>query len=157
MSDPKGSNEHHHPMSDFKKVTRREFLDYIIRGGLLATLAGMILPALAYLWPVTRRGPSFNLKEVGLLEDIPIGGAKKIVSEGSAILVIRTQKGVKAFSAICTHLGCVVEWDAVKKEILCPCHAGIFDVEGKVVAGPPPLPLPTLETSISDGKVFVKT
>ena len=50
---------------------------------------------------------------------------------------IRTPQGFRAFSAICTHLGCIVGWDAARHQIACPCHAGFFDINGRPVAGPP--------------------
>ncbi|MBI4353509.1 MAG: Rieske 2Fe-2S domain-containing protein, partial [Candidatus Omnitrophica bacterium] len=59
------------------------------------------------------------------------------------------------FSAICTHLGCVVDWNGRKREIECPCHAGSFGLEGEVLAGPPPKPLPAYPVSVVDGKIFV--
>ena len=137
-------------------ISRRDFLDWVIRGGLFVTLAGFLLPALTYLWPVTQRGPSGGMKEVGREDEFPLWGAKKVVLEGGALLVIRTANGFKAFSAICTHLGCVVAWDEGKRKIECPCHAGLFDLEGRVISGPPPRPLPAYSVSVSDGKVFVK-
>ena len=142
-------------LGPFQK-SRRDFLDWIIRGGILATLAGMFFPALAYLWPVTRRGPSLGMKEIGTEDELPVWGSKKVVTSNGAVLVIRTPEGFKAFSAICTHLGCVVGWDSGKKEIECPCHAGMFDLDGRVISGPPPKPLPVFPVSVSDGKVFVK-
>ncbi len=137
------------------KSSRRDFLGWIIKGGILATLAGMILPALEYILPVVRRGPAGGAEEVASLEDIPVWGSKKIILSGSAIILIRTPQEVKAFSAICTHLGCIVDWDGKKKEILCPCHAGLFDVDGRVVSGPPPRPLPPHAVKVVDGRIFV--
>ena len=141
------------PKKDF---TRRDFLGWIIRGGLFTTLAGMLFPALTYLWPVTHQNPAGGMKEVGRVEDIPVWGAKKFILGGSAILVIRTATEFKAFSAICTHLGCIVSWDDLKHQIACPCHAGQFDTEGRVLSGPPPRPLPSHQVSVIDGKIFVK-
>ncbi|OGZ98741.1 MAG: hypothetical protein A3C07_04635 [Candidatus Sungbacteria bacterium RIFCSPHIGHO2_02_FULL_47_11] len=138
------------------KLSRRDFLGWIIQFGLFTTLAGMIAPALTYLWPVTRRGPAGGLSDVCAEDDILVWGGKKIILAGSAILVIRTPQGFKAYSAICTHLGCLVEWDGKKREIICPCHAGLFDLDGKVVAGPPPRPLPSYEVSVVNGRVMVK-
>ncbi|MBI3999124.1 MAG: Rieske 2Fe-2S domain-containing protein [Candidatus Omnitrophica bacterium] len=137
-------------------MSRRNFIDWVIKGGLLATLAGMLFPALAYLWPVTRRGPQLSMMEVGRVDEIPVWGSKKVVLGGSAMLVVRTPKEFKAFSAICTHLGCIVYWASEKKEIACPCHAGFFDLEGRVISGPPPRPLATHTVNVVDGKVFVK-
>ena len=137
-------------------VSRRDFLGRVIKGGILAALVGMILPALEYILPVMRRGPTAGSKEVGSLEEIPVWGSKKVALAGSAILLIRTPSQVKAFSAICTHLGCVVDWDNQKREVMCPCHAGQFDLEGKVVSGPPPRPLPSHAVKVVDGNIFVE-
>ena len=139
-----------------EKFSRRDFVGWIIRGGLLTTLAGMVFPALTYIWPVTRQGPVGGMAEAGNVDDIPVGGSKKIIVGGSAILVIRTQQGFRAFSAICTHWGCLVAWNAQKQTIECPCHAAVFDKEGQVVSGPPPRPLPSYQVSVVHDKVFVK-
>lgn len=137
-------------------MNRKDFVGWIIKGGILATLSGMIFPALSYIWPVLGRGPSTGMEEVGNTDDIPVWGSKKVIIAGSAILILRTATEFKAFSAICTHLGCLVEWDVKKREILCPCHAGIFDIEGRNVAGPPPRPLPYYPVSVVNGKIYVK-
>ena len=139
-----------------KKMSRRNFIDWVIRGGLLTTLAGMLFPALAYLWPVMKRGPSVGMEEIGRIDDIPLWGAKKVVIDGSALLIIRTPTAVKAFSAICTHLGCIVDWNVQKREIACPCHAGFFDTDGRVISGPPPRPLPSHSVNVVAGKILVQ-
>ncbi len=57
----------------------------------------------------------------------------------------------KAFSAICTHLGCIVHLDPESSTIYCPCHAGYFDpVTGGVISGPPPKPLPEVKLRIDE-------
>lgn len=144
------------PLKDKKGMDRRDFLGWCIKAGLLATLAGMLFPVLNYLWPVTRQGPGGGLKEVGREEDIPVGGSKKVIVDGSAILIIRTAKEFKAFSAICTHLGCVVGWDGQKHVMVCPCHGGVFDTDGRVISGPPPRPLPAYPVSVVGGKILIK-
>ena len=62
-------------------------------------------------------------------------------SKQSVVYVDREGDGYRALSATCTHLGCRVSWDDAKKQFLCPCHGGVYDREGRVVAGPPPTPL----------------
>ena len=137
------------------QLTRRQFVEFVIKGGLLATLAGFLFPALAYIWPVTQKGPAMGKKEVARLDEIPLWGAKKVILGGSALLLVRTPDGVNALSAICTHLGCIVEWDSAKREILCPCHAGTFDQKGNVLSGPPPKALPGYQVDVINDKVYV--
>jgi len=61
---------------------------------------------------------------------------------GKPCLVIRTPDGdVRAFNAICTHLDCTVGFRPEEPDIFCPCHNAIYDLNGRVVSGPPPKPL----------------
>ena len=55
---------------------------------------------------------------------------------------------VRALSATCTHLGCQVRWDAKSKHFRCPCHGGVYDPSGKVVDGPPPRPLDSIDARV---------
>jgi nitrite reductase/ring-hydroxylating ferredoxin subunit len=57
---------------------------------------------------------------------------------------------VRALSATCTHLGCQVRWDGKAKQFGCPCHGGLYDAAGRVVEGPPPRPLASIEARIDD-------
>lgn len=57
------------------------------------------------------------------------------------VFIDREGDGYRALSATCAHLGCRVRWDDAKKQFLCPCHGGVYDREGRVLAGPPPTPL----------------
>ena len=70
------------------------------------------------------------------------------------MIVVRERDGFVAYSAVCTHLGCLVRWDGAKQEFLCPCHAAVFDRHGAVVSGPPPAPLPSYDVKEVDGRVF---
>lgn len=56
----------------------------------------------------------------------------------------------------CTHLGCAVKWDAAGDRFACPCHGGVYDAQGRVIAGPPPRPLTRLEVKIEDDICFVR-
>lgn len=55
---------------------------------------------------------------------------------------------VSAFSATCTHLGCQVRWQADEKKFRCPCHGGVYDADGRVLAGPPPRALDRVEARV---------
>jgi len=66
-----------------------------------------------------------------------------VIAPTKALAFVRREKdgSLVAISATCTHLGCVVNWDESRKAFVCPCHSGIYDLEGAVVSGPPPGPL----------------
>ena len=89
------------------------------------------------------------------LVDLPIGASQEITYGGLPVMVLRTKESIKAFSMICTHLGCIVQWSGDKKEFYCPCHDGYFDQFGEVIAGPPPVPLEQFPVRVVDEQVIV--
>jgi cytochrome b6-f complex iron-sulfur subunit len=126
--------------------SRRSFLDAAIKGGLAVCAGGMAVPAGLYLLPVGSGGPHAALVSAGPAEPFEKSSARLVQGEGKPVLVLSLGDGrYKAFSAICTHLGCIVKWDPETRKILCPCHAGVFGADGKVVGGPPSRPLPEYE------------
>ena len=97
------------------------------------------------------------------LKDAPGKGVKKTsltYTDDSGeneitIFLAALPEGVTAFSAVCSHLGCIVDWDSKTEQFLCPCHGSKYDVNGNVIGGPAPAPLERLITEIKEGKVFV--
>ena len=144
-------------MNHEQKVSRRTFLDWLLTGGLIAWAIGFVAPVLSYVWPAQRRGPSVQTVSAGKVADFADWEAKIVAVNGHPVIVIRTPRGFRAFSAICTHLGCIVGWDAQRREIACPCHAGVFDLNGRPVAGPPPRPLAEEGVVVVNGEVMVKS
>ncbi|MFN3739932.1 MAG: ubiquinol-cytochrome c reductase iron-sulfur subunit [Thermodesulfovibrionales bacterium] len=71
------------------------------------------------------------------------------------IYIVKRSDGWIALSPVCTHLGCIVKWNRIKKEFVCPCHGGRYSMDGEVIGGPPPLPLMKLPLKIEDERVFV--
>ncbi len=69
--------------------------------------------------------------------------------------ILRPDGSVIVYSSQCTHLGCAVHWDSAKKNFLCPCHGSVFDIAGKVTAGPAPRALDTLPSKVENGRVMV--
>jgi Rieske Fe-S protein len=76
--------------------------------------------------------------------------------ERQVVFLVKSGDAVKALSSTCTHLGCRVSWDAEAKQLKCPCHGGVYDRTGAVVAGPPPAPLASLMTRIDAGQVLIQ-
>ncbi|GAB4541474.1 MAG: Rieske 2Fe-2S domain-containing protein [Anaerolineae bacterium] len=59
------------------------------------------------------------------------------------------------FSDACTHLSCKVHWEEERQAFVCPCHDGVFDIEGQVVAGPPPKPLYEYENKVEGDQLMI--
>jgi menaquinol-cytochrome c reductase iron-sulfur subunit len=76
----------------------------------------------------------------------------------TVFLVWDGAKQVRALSATCTHLGCQVHWDTKASHFRCPCHGGVYDATGKVVSGPPPRPLASVDARVDgqDDAVLVR-
>ncbi len=133
---------------------RRKFLG-IFLGGLTTAAIGIILyPFYRYLSPAKSNTKediaSFTINEVS------IDRAKYFEYRGSTGVVIKTLKGeLMAFSAVCTHLGCIVQWEKNRQAFLCPCHAGRYDSSGAVLSGPPPRPLVKLPLSVTSNMIVV--
>jgi len=142
-------------MTSMEKTTnRRGFLEWIIALCSAVTGAAMTIPGLMYLWPAARGGSGGSVELAGA-DGMAAGQSKMLQVGGKAVVVVRDRSGFKAFSAVCTHLGCLVKWDMGKQEFLCPCHAAVFDKDGGVVSGPPPAPLPAYKVKEIGDKVFV--
>ena len=138
-------------------MTRRTFLDRLMAGGLIAWGAAIFAPVVSYVWPVQRSGPVTQSVSAGKAADFANWQGQTIAVGGQPVLVVRTAQGFRAFSAICTHLGCIVQWDAARHQITCPCHAGVFDINGRVLSGPPPRSLAEHDVSVVNGDVQVRS
>jgi Rieske Fe-S protein len=92
---------------------------------------------------------------LGLAADIPVGGGK--VYQTAQVVVTQPTAGqYKAFSAICTHVGCICN-QVAGGTINCPCHGAKFKItDGSVVAGPATVPLATASVTVTGGKIYLQ-
>ena len=135
-------------------MKRRKFLKVLL--GLLgsATVVTFGYPFVKFLAPP--EGESKTRKLVVKKSEIPIGEAKAFTFNNTPVIVInRPDKGFIALSKVCTHLGCLVTYERGKKILLCPCHAGVYDIEGNVVSGPPPKPLQKFPVRVEGENVVI--
>ncbi len=75
--------------------------------------------------------------------------------QGSPVVIVPGEDGPKAFSASCTHLGCIVRWEHDTRTFICPCHGAIFGSDGKVLKGPTNQPLPPVDFVVKDGQIVI--
>jgi len=138
-------------------ITRRKFIQFLLGFSIISTIVGILVPIIAYLLPKEANAGLGGPVEVGKVEDFPLNMSKVVSVSDKPVIVVNTKAGgLKAFSAICTHLGCIVSWNASRSSIHCPCHDGFFNpVTGAVVSGPPPKPLAAYEVVVKDNKVMI--
>jgi menaquinol-cytochrome c reductase iron-sulfur subunit len=154
--------------------TRRDFLKTVGVGGIglgLGAVAGA--PAVAYVaYPIFHAtvSGSGGFVPVGKSASFKAGQPAKVdlfadkrdawnrivkVKVGSA-WVMREGDKLKAFSSVCPHLGCAVDFESETTKFKCPCHHSIFGLDGKVEDGPAPRPMDELELEEKEGMVSVR-
>ena len=109
-------------------------------------------------WTQLRTINTGEPRQIVALEDVAIGDTFlfSYPSDADPAILVRLGEGeVVAFSQKCTHLGCVVYFEADEDRWHCPCHEGNFDVRsGAVISGPPPRPLGRIDVEVRDGAVW---
>ncbi len=140
---------------------RRNFLNWLIGGGLIAFLGSVFYPVYKYVIPppsgeanVSQVKLPFKLKE--LQEDERKSRIFKF-GRNVGIILITPENELKAFNAVCTHLDCTVQYRKDLSIIWCACHNGRYDLEGRNISGPPPRPLTvyTVHVDNATGDIFV--
>ena len=138
-------------------VTRREFLaDLFVGVAFLSTAIGILNAVARYIVPPKQsiQGTSENI-EIANLSELQEGTSKYFAYNNVPCALINVGGEIKGFSRVCTHLQCAIDWDKKSQTFLCPCHAAVFDTNGRVVSGPAPKPIPELKVNVKDGKIYV--
>jgi Rieske Fe-S protein len=147
---------------------RRNFFIKVITGvhALMGATLASILGAAA-LAPSFRRRDESWLHAAALdavRENEPLAVTLRVarqdgysqVVDRTVVYLVRQGGEVKALQSTCTHLGCRTSYDKPNKRIVCPCHGGVYDLQGNVVEGPPPAPLPSIPTRVDGDQVLVQ-
>jgi len=134
----------------------RRWVNLLLGSGVVASIISFIYPAMRYIIPppVAESASRFVVAaKVGELKN----NSGKIFKFGSrpGLLVRLADGSYRAFSAVCTHLNCTVQYRSDLQEIWCACHNGLYDLEGRNVSGPPPRPLEIFEVHIQGEDVVV--
>jgi Rieske Fe-S protein len=138
------------------EVKRRSLLSWLLGGGVTASLISFFYPVIRFMNPPHISEAAVNEVEAGKVTDLkPNSG--KIVKFGNkpALLVRVSDTEWKAFSAVCTHLNCTVQYQESSRQIWCACHNGTYDLNGRVVSGPPPNPLEEFAVRLRGDEVVI--
>ena len=138
-------------------TTRRRFIDWWLGTSAAAFLFSVLYPVARYLIPppVAESAAATVTLPVKAPDVKPNSGQIFKFGNRPAILV-RTPAGeLKAFSAVCTHLNCTVQYRSDLGHIWCACHNGHFDLNGQNIAGPPPRPLDGFTVNVRGTQIVV--
>ncbi len=137
--------------------SRRRFVTWLLGFSVVGTLALVAAPVISFLVPPRESAASDGGKTAaGTTADIPPGKGKVVAMGSKPVIVVNGDQGVKAFSAICTHLGCIVAYDDQNGTIICPCHGGKFNPQtGAVMGGPPPAPLDPVSVAVEGDAIYL--
>jgi menaquinol-cytochrome c reductase iron-sulfur subunit len=148
---------------------RRTFLAQVIGacGAFLAALIGIPAVGAAVAPALKQEDPSWL--PVGQPANFPVGtpvpvsisvpqtdGWIQTTEVHSVWVVNQGNTQFTAYNGRCTHLGCAYSWQTDQNQFTCPCHAGVYALDGHVLAGPPPRPLDTLPVRVENGQLQVQ-
>lgn len=139
--------------------TRRAFLVAAGAAGICYS-AALAYPIYRYLAsPAEMAASTSAITEITLkdAQKLPAGSVLMFKFGPSPAMLIHHQDGSwVALSAVCTHLGCTVQYESQLNRIHCACHGGVYDSStGANVSGPPPRPLKLFKVSVNDAGVLV--
>ncbi|MEM8503827.1 MAG: cytochrome b6-f complex iron-sulfur subunit [Cyanobacteria bacterium P01_D01_bin.1] len=156
---------------DVPDLGRRQFMNLLTFGTITGTVLGAAYPIIKYFIPPSSGGAGGgvtakdalgnNVKASAFLEENTPGS--KVLVQGlkgdPTYLVVKEDGELENYgiSSICTHLGCVVPWNANAGKFACPCHGSQYDATGKVVRGPAPLSLALAHADVTEDDNVVLT
>ena len=137
--------------------SRRGFINLLLGGGFGAMMVSVFYPIVRYLIPPESGEPTTsNVMVPWKPAEIRVNSGRIFRFGSQPGILIRTPAGeLRAFSAVCTHLNCTVQYRDEKQEVWCACHNGVYDLNGKNVSGPPPRPLEEYKVNVKGVQLVV--
>ena len=118
---------------------RRSFLDVLLTVGFVSTAAAIAYPVARYLVPPESGEAATNSVVAGKAAALKPNSGMIFPFGSKPAIVVRAADGqMSAFSAVCTHLECTVQFKPDTSQIWCACHNGLYDLAGNVVSGTRP-------------------
>ncbi len=152
-------------------IPRRQLLKYAV-GGIGALLTAAVAgPVIRYFIAPGLAQEQAKWVPIALASEIPVGAPTLVRYEEraqdswvvnaetkTAWVLTRDGRNFITYDPHCTHLGCAYYWNQEGKHaghFFCPCHDGVYDIDGNVVSGPPPRPLNQYQVKVEDDQLFI--
>ncbi|NOZ78241.1 MAG: Rieske 2Fe-2S domain-containing protein [Acidobacteria bacterium] len=136
--------------------SRRSFVDWLLGTAFGAVVVSAFYPVFRYVMPPKVVEAQTNRVLAGKVSEMKPNSGKIFRFGSKPGILIETPGGeIRAFTAICTHLQCTVQYRPDLEQIWCACHNGHYNLNGINVAGPPPRPLQPYKVAIQGDKIWV--
>ena len=149
------------------EATRRRFIKVVLGAVSAVVTAILAVPLGGFFALPALRGKDFSWAEVGPIDEFKVGEISFVLLKplkrpvwpeaAPKMGVFASQKADGSFDVFhshCTHAGCPINWNSAAERFLSPCHGGVFDPDGRVLAGPPPRPLDRHEWKVENGVLY---
>lgn len=137
---------------------RRDFVSKLLGAWSVVVTAPIAKGILDFVTPLKEADTSKESIRVAAIDELALNTAKIFKVNKEPVIVVHTDKGqFKAFSARCTHLGCVVKYNTEEgsPHFSCNCHGSQFDINGKNIDGPAPRPLTPYKVMLKDSSIVI--
>lgn len=157
MSEDERHEEPQRPADKVEEIPRSRFLNLLLGTGAGGLAAAVLYPVTSYIVPPEAPESAANSVVLSVKPADVAPNTGRIFKFGSSPgILVRTPGGdLRAFSAVCTHLQCTVQYRPDLSHIWCACHNGHYDLTGKNIAGPPPRPLTAYEVNVRGTQIVV--
>lgn len=157
--------------ADVPNMGRRQFMNFLAFGSATGVAMGVLYPVVNYFIPPSSGGTGGGVVAKDALgKDIVVSEfltshnvGDRVLAQGlkgdPTYIVVESKEAIVNYglNAICTHLGCVVPWNAAENKFKCPCHGSQYDNTGKVVRGPAPRSLALAHANVENDKISLTT
>ncbi|MDE2320639.1 MAG: Rieske 2Fe-2S domain-containing protein [candidate division NC10 bacterium] len=135
----------------------RRVVNWLLGSSLAVLFVSIFYPIVKYLVPPKLAEPmTFSVTLPWKLAELKANSGRIFRFRSLPGLLVKTSGGeLRAFSAVCTHLQCTVQYREDRQDIWCACHNGVYDLNGKNISGPPPRPLEPLKLNVRGDQIIV--
>jgi cytochrome b6-f complex iron-sulfur subunit len=154
---------------DVPDMGRRQFMNLLTFGTVTGVALGALYPVVNYFIPPATGGAGGgttakdslgnDISVSQFLESHNVGDRTLVqgLKGDPTYIVVESKEAITDYgiNAVCTHLGCVVPWNAAENKFKCPCHGSQYDATGKVVRGPAPRSLALSHAKAENDKIVL--